>query len=139
MKTNCDKFSRSRYARPTTGGSVLTGSSTLEAMPTTSCPRFFGQPTLSREPDVNQNYLRKRQHKPLRSPLIVMVVTRLTESRKIPEIEQMLSAGSAAHSILLASRALGFGSIWLTGNNACDDIVVGVYRFSIARSKSIQL
>jgi nitroreductase len=32
----------------------------------------------------------------------------------------MLSAGAAAYSILLASNAMGFGSIWLTGDNAYD-------------------
>ena len=54
-----------------------------------------------------------------------MVVARLVDSEKIPEIEQMLSAGAAAHNILLASKAMGFGSIWLTGANAYDDYVRG--------------
>ena len=35
----------------------------------------------------------------------------------------MLSAGAAAHNILLASNAMGFGSIWLTGDNAFDPYV----------------
>ena len=34
---------------------------------------------------------------------------------KVPEIEQLLSAGCAAHAVLLASHALGFGAIWRTG------------------------
>ena len=38
---------------------------------------------------------------------------------------QMLSAGAAAHNILLASNSLGFGSVWLTGDNAYDDLVRG--------------
>ena len=84
---------------------------------------IFGQATLEREPDVDAAYLAKQKDKPLRSPLIVVVVARLIESPKIPEIEQMLSAGAAAHNVLLASNALGFGSIWLTGANAYDDIV----------------
>jgi len=50
-------------------------------------------------------------------------------SPKVPEIEQMLSAGAAAHNILLASNALGFGSIRLTGANAyhpfvCDKLIL---------------
>ena len=84
---------------------------------------IFGQATLEREQDVDAAYLAKQKDKPLRSPLIVVVVARLIESPKIPEIEQMLSAGAAAHNVLLASNALGFGSIWLTGANAYDDIV----------------
>jgi nitroreductase len=52
--------------------------------------------------------------------LIVVVVASLIDSPKIPEIEQILSAGAAAHNVLLAANALGFGSIWLTGANAYD-------------------
>ena len=35
----------------------------------------------------------------------------------------MLTAGAAAHNVLLAANALGFGSIWLTGANAYDEYV----------------
>lgn len=84
---------------------------------------IFVQATMRREPEVDAAYLAKQREKPLRSPLIVVVVATLIESEKIPEIEQMLSAGAAAHNILLASNALGFGSIWLTGANAYDAYV----------------
>lgn len=86
---------------------------------------IFVQATRQREPDVDAAYLAKQREKPLRSPLIVVVVASLIESEKIPEIEQMLAAGAAAHNILLASNALGFGSVWLTGANAYDDYVRG--------------
>ncbi|MCP4388977.1 MAG: nitroreductase [Gammaproteobacteria bacterium] len=86
---------------------------------------IFVQSTMRREPDVEAAYLAKQREKPLRAPLIVVVVASLIESEKIPEIEQMLSAGAAAHNILLASNALGFGSIWLTGANAYDTYVCG--------------
>lgn len=86
---------------------------------------IFGEATLRREPGVDAAYLRKQKEKPLRSPLIVVVIAQLIDSPKIPEIEQMLSAGAAAHNVLLAANALGFGSIWLTGANAYDDYVRG--------------
>ena len=73
-----------------------------------------------RDPGVSEAYLKKQKDKPLRSPLIVVVVACLSDNPKVPEIEQMLSAGAAAHSILLASNAMGFGSIMLTGDNAYD-------------------
>ena len=84
---------------------------------------LFGRAVLQREPDVEAAYLQKQKDKPLRSPLIVVVVASLIESPKVPQIEQLLSAGAAAHNILLASKALGFGSIWLTGANAYDPFV----------------
>ena len=86
---------------------------------------IFVQATMRREPDVDATYLAKQREKPLRSPLIVVVVASLIEGEKIPEIEQMLSAGAAAHNILLASNALGFGSVWLTGANAYDSYIHG--------------
>jgi len=84
---------------------------------------LFGRAVLQRNPQVEAEYLQKQKDKPLRSPLIVVVVANLIKSPKIPEIEQMLSAGAAAHNILLASNALGFGSVWLTGENAYDNLV----------------
>ncbi len=83
----------------------------------------FGQAVSKRDPNASDAYVKKQKDKPLRSPLIVVVVACLIESEKIPQIEQMLSAGAAAHNILLASNAMGFGSIWLTGDNAYDSSV----------------
>ena len=80
----------------------------------------FGAAVKRRDPDVSEAYVSKQKHKPLRSPLIVVVVACLSDNPKVPEIEQMLSAGAAAHNVLLASNAMGFGSIWLTGDNAYD-------------------
>lgn len=83
----------------------------------------FGEAMTRRDPNVSPEYLHKQKDKPLRAPLIIVVVASLIESPKVPEIEQLLCAGSAAHNILLASKAMGFGSIWLTGDNAYDDTV----------------
>ena len=83
----------------------------------------FGSAVKNRDPDVSGAYLKKQKDKPLRSPLIVVVVACLRENPKVPQVEQMLSAGAAAHNVLLASNAMGFGSIWLTGDNAYDSSV----------------
>ena len=83
----------------------------------------FGSAVKNRDPDVSDAYLKKQKDKPLRSPLIVVVVASFRENPKVPQIEQMLSAGAAAHGVMLASNAMGFGSIWLTGDNAYDSSV----------------
>ena len=83
----------------------------------------FGSAVKQRDPLVSDAYLAKQKNKPLRSPLIVVVVACLHNNPKVPEIEQMLSAGAAAHGVMLASNAMGFGSIWLTGDNAYDKTV----------------
>jgi len=72
---------------------------------------------------LDQAAVQKQRSKPLRSPLIICVIACLHEAPSIPETEQLLSAGAAAQHIQLACRALGFGSIWLTGDNSYDLLV----------------
>ena len=84
---------------------------------------LFAEAVKKRDPGVSDEYLKKQADKPLRSPLIVVVIATLIDSPKVPRIEQMLCAGSVAHGILLASEASGFGGIWLSGDNAYDDTV----------------
>ncbi len=62
----------------------------------------------------------KQRKKPMRSPLIIIVIARIQEAPAVPEIEQILCAGAAAQHIQLACRRLGYGSIWLTGDNSYD-------------------
>jgi nitroreductase len=59
----------------------------------------------------------------LRAPLIIVVATRCDRSAKIPVIEQTVSAGCAAHSIMLAAFAQGLGAMWRTGEPAYDNAV----------------
>lgn len=47
--------------------------------------------------------------------LAVMVVSSPKRSAKIPEIEQILSAGAACLALLNAALAAGWGANWLTG------------------------
>lgn len=67
---------------------------------------------------------RKMAAKPLRAPLIIVVIATLTEHPKVPAIEQRLSAGCAAHGILLAAHAQGFAGIWRTGSNCFERSVM---------------
>ncbi len=76
-----------------------------------------------RDPNAGDAYFKKQHQKPLRSPLIIVVVCCLCDNPKIPKIEQQLSAGCAAQNIMQATHALGFGACWLTGDNAYDEYV----------------
>lgn len=84
---------------------------------------LFAEAVKNRDPEVSDEYLKKQADKPLRSPMIVVVIATLIDSPKVPRVEQLLCAGSVAHGILLASEALGFGGIWLSGDNAYDETV----------------
>ncbi|MFV8816411.1 nitroreductase [Haliea sp. E17] len=81
---------------------------------------LFREALLLRNPDADQAAQDKAANAPLRAPLVVVVVTRLAEHPKVPYVEQRLSAGCAAHAILLAAEALGYAGIWRTGEVAFD-------------------
>ena len=56
-----------------------------------------------------------------RSPLVVGVVSTARLHVKIPEWEQVLSAGAAAMNLVNAAHSLGFGANWVTEWVAYDD------------------
>jgi nitroreductase len=79
---------------------------------------------LRREPEADAAAREKARCAPLRAPLVVVVLARLQPHPKVPPLEQRLSAGCAAHAILLAAEALGYAGIWRTGAGAFDREVV---------------
>ena len=76
-----------------------------------------------RNPSADYHARARERDKALRAPLIVVVATRCDRSARVPLIEQMLSAGVAAHSIMLAASAQGLGAMWRTGDAAYDETV----------------
>ena len=82
---------------------------------------IFATATAAREPNLSAEKVAGQRSKPLRSPLLLAVVTTVTpEHPKTPVIEQFLSTGAAAQMMQLAANAMGFGSIWLSGPNCFD-------------------
>lgn len=54
------------------------------------------------------------------APLVVAVVSRVVPHVKIPDWEQVLSAGAVCMNLLNAATFLGYGASWLTGWAAFD-------------------
>lgn len=51
-----------------------------------------------------------------RAPQIIVVTSRIIpEHKKVPEWEQLVTAGCATYAIQLAANALGFDNVWITG------------------------
>jgi nitroreductase len=65
-------------------------------------------------PDATQDQVDKERERLARAPLVIAVVSRAAEHQKIPEWEQVLSAGAAAMSLVLAAHALGYAANWIT-------------------------
>jgi nitroreductase len=62
-----------------------------------------------------------------RAPLVIAVVSRAGEHKKIPEWEQVLSAGAAAMSLVFAAHALGYAANWITEWYAYDRNVLEAF------------
>jgi len=77
-----------------------------------------------REPDPPEALIEKFRSWPRTVPVIIAVAATVRAGHKIPEIEQILSAGAAAMNILNAAHALGFAAMWVTGPNAYDPVVL---------------
>ena len=76
---------------------------------------LFVEGLLSTTPDASVEQIEKTRSLPMRAPLILIVVGAFDEHLTVPEHEQLLAAGCAAHGILLAAHAQGVGAVWRTG------------------------
>ena len=85
---------------------------------------MFLEALLSRNPEADEAARDKALAAPLRAPLLVVVICRYTDHPKVPRDEQLISAGCAAHAMLLAAEAQGYAGIWRTGANAEDSHVM---------------
>jgi nitroreductase len=74
-------------------------------------------------PQTGEESLQRERLKAFRAPLIVVVAAHCEPAVKIPVIEQTLSAGAAAHAMMLAAFVLGFNAMWKTGAAAYDPTV----------------
>lgn len=59
----------------------------------------------------------------LRAPVVVAVISRAEGNAKVPEWEQVLSAGASCLALLLAAHAQGFAGSWLSEWPAYDERV----------------
>lgn len=66
-------------------------------------------------PEATEDQLRKEPERFANAPLVIAVISKAGPHVKIPEWEQILSAGAAAMSIVVAAHALGYGANWVTG------------------------
>ncbi len=86
--------------------------------------KLFARAAKKDDPDILDAKLERISEKPMRSPLIVVIVATITRDHpKTPEVEQILSAGAAATQMQLAAYAAGFGAVWLTGPNAYNETI----------------
>lgn len=57
-----------------------------------------------------------------RAPLVIAVISDVTPEHKIPEWEQVLSAGAVCFNLLVSASAMGYAGQWLTEWYAYDPV-----------------
>jgi len=74
-------------------------------------------------PDATGELLDFEERRPTRAPTLIAVISRVKEKYKIPEWEQILSAGAVCQTLLIAANAMGFAAQWITEWYAYDQNV----------------
>jgi nitroreductase len=76
---------------------------------------IFAEAQVRQQPGTDIEELNRLRMMAHRAPLVIAVVARIQQHPKVPASEQLLSAGCAAHALLLAAEAEGFAGIWRSG------------------------
>ena len=66
--------------------------------------------------DASEDAIEAAKNKALRAPTLLSVIFCPRNHEKIPETEQVITAGCAAQLIVTAAHMLGLGAIWRTGS-----------------------
>ena len=66
------------------------------------------------EPDAPADRLKLERERLARAPTVVAVVSRAAPHPKIPEWEQLMSAGAVCMTLVVAANAMGFATSWIT-------------------------
>lgn len=74
-------------------------------------------------PDANPEKIAFERARLLRSPLVLIVSTKIENEARAPRWEQILSGGAVCQNILIAATALGYASQWLSEWYSYDDAV----------------
>ncbi len=72
-------------------------------------------------PDASEELLTLERNRLLLAPVVIGVFSTAAPHAKIPEWEQMLSAGAVCYNLTIAANSLGYAANWLTQWFAYDE------------------
>ena len=81
---------------------------------------FLAERSRQRDPHAGEAVFEKDRQRFSHAPLVIVVVASPRPDPKVPEQEQLMTAGCVCFALLQAAQALGFGAQWLTGWVASD-------------------
>jgi nitroreductase len=83
----------------------------------------MAQTLRARVPDIADADVQRERNKVFRAPTIVAAGARVIAHKKIPAFEQIVAVAAAVENLILAAHALGYGTMWKTGEPSYDDAV----------------
>lgn len=86
---------------------------------------FLAERSLAADPLAPPAAVEKDRNRFNDAPLVIVVIAALRPGHKVPEQEQLLTAGCVCFALLQAAQAHGFGAQWLTAWMAYDPAVTG--------------
>lgn len=81
---------------------------------------MFEAVTRQQNPALDAAQAERLRGMPLRAPMIVVVASKVISGHKVPVWEQHVAVGCATQNLQLALHAMGFASMWRTGDMASD-------------------
>ena len=75
---------------------------------------FVARRSQQRDPQAAAAVIEKDRKRFSHAPLVIAVIARLQAHPKVPEQEQLLTAGCVCFALLQAAQGCGFGAQWLT-------------------------
>lgn len=78
------------------------------------------------KPDLSDEMVKVEETRFLRAPVVIAVVSTAGPHAKVPEWEQIMSAGAVCLNMVIAANALGYVSNWLTEWMAFDERAHGI-------------
>ena len=85
---------------------------------------LFASAAQQDDAELSTSELDKIRQKPLRAPLIVVIISSPKANPKVPLLEQDLSAAAATQNMLVAAYAQDIGAMWRTGSMAYHPVVM---------------
>ncbi len=76
---------------------------------------------LEKEPQLSEELIEVERNRFTRAPLVIGVISTAAPHAKIPEWEQVMSAGAVCLNLLMAANASGYAANWLTEWFAFDE------------------
>jgi nitroreductase len=81
---------------------------------------LFARVGLAKNPSLSDAEIERFKTMPLRAPMIIVSIAVCQDHPKVPQVEQLLSAGAATQNLITAAYAMGLGAVWRTGDLAYD-------------------